>query len=209
MDDSTPENSYHDLLPKIDKGHSGSYAACMRRFLAPIFIILHTVSFGANEPEPAAEAPPKSKEQAPAVVPPVVRESSVAIDGKKIPYKVTTGKLQLKGDDGKPRASIFHVSYERTDTKDPTNRPVMFAFNGGPGSSAVWLHIGVLGPKILKLPGDGTQPAFPPAQVADNPLSILDVCDLVFVDPVSTGYSRAEKDTKNQLNKNAKKGINS
>ncbi|MEO5917020.1 MAG: peptidase S10 [Luteolibacter sp.] len=166
----------------------------MRRFLVPVFIGFNTLFLGAAEPEkPAEEAP---KETPPVVVASVVRESSVTIDGKKIPYKVTTGKLQLKQDDGKARASIFHVSYERTDTKDVSTRPVMFAFNGGPGSSAVWLHIGVLGPKILKLPGDGTQAPFPPARVAENPLSILDVCDLVFVDPVSTGYSRAEKDAK-------------
>ncbi len=118
------------------------------------------------------------------------------IGGKKISYKVTTGKLQLKKDDGKVSASIFHVSYERTDTKELADRPVMFAFNGGPGSSAVWLHVGVLGPKILKLSGDGTSAPEPPVRMTDNPLSILDVCDLVFIDPVSTGYSRAENDTK-------------
>lgn len=149
----------------------------------------------AKAAKPAAEAPQKDSPP-PKAVEPVVRESSVTIDGKKVPYKVTTGKLLLKGDDGKARASIFNVSYERTDNKDASTRPVMFAFNGGPGSSAVWLHIGVLGPKIVKLPGNGTQAPFPPARVVDNPLSILDVCDLVFVDPVSTGYSRAEKDVK-------------
>jgi carboxypeptidase C (cathepsin A) len=150
----------------------------------------------------AAEAPekkpePPAKEPAPAaVVEPVTKESSVEIDGKKVSYKVTTGKLQLKHEDGKPRASIFHTSYERTDVKNPGERPVMFAFNGGPGSSAVWLHIGVLGPKIVQLPGDGTTAPLPPARVVDNPMSILDACDLVFVDPVSTGYSRAEGETK-------------
>ena len=127
---------------------------------------------------------------------PIVRESSVTIAGKKIPYKVTTGKLQIKDDLGKPRASIFSVSYERTDVTDQQIRPIMFAFNGGPGSSAVWLHIGVLGPKIIKLPGDGTVAPYPPIRITDNPLSVLDVCDLVFIDPVSTGYSRAEKDIK-------------
>lgn len=154
----------------------------------------------AQEPAaPNTEKPPKEtpKETPEAKVPePVSREAVVEIAGKKIPYKATTAKIQLKKDDGKPRASIFHVSYLRTDIKDTSNRPVMFAFNGGPGSSSVWLHIGVLGPKIVKLPGDGTQAPPPPVRVVDNPLSILDVCDLVFVDPVSTGYSRAESDTK-------------
>jgi len=130
------------------------------------------------------------------VVEPVVREATVEINGKKVPYKVTTGKIQLKQDDGKVRASIFHISYIRSDVKDASARPVLFAFNGGPGSSSVWLHLGVLGPKIIKLPGDGTTAPQPPARVVENPLSILDVCDLVFVDPVSTGYSRAENDAK-------------
>lgn len=143
---------------------------------------------GASHEAPAPAVPePK---------PPVVREATVEIDGKKIPYKVTTAKLPLKSDDGKVRASIFHVSYERSDVSDAAKRPVMFAFNGGPGSSAIWLHLGVLGPKIIDLPGDGTKSPEPPVRVRDNPLSILDVCDLVFVDPVSTGYSRAENEAK-------------
>ena len=167
----------------------------MRSLIVTVLIYLNLTAFGANEGDKPVEAP--VKETAPeVVVEPVIREASIMIDGKKVPYKVTTGKLQIKADDGKTRASVFHVSYERTDTKDISTRPVMFAFNGGPGSSAVWLHIGVLGPKILSLPGDGTQPPLPPVRVIDNPLSILDVCDLVFVDPVSTGYSRAGKDVK-------------
>ncbi len=167
----------------------------MRRFILPVVMCLCMNASGATDAEKPAEAAQKDP-PLPKMIEPVVRESTVTIDGKKVPYKVTTGKLQLKEDDGKARASIFHVSYERTDTKDLTSRPVMFAFNGGPGSSAVWLHIGVLGPKIIKLPGDGTAAPFPPVRVMENPLSILDVCDLVFVDPVSTGYSRAEKDVK-------------
>jgi len=154
----------------------------------------------ASAAEPAPDSKGKdSKEKSEAKVDllePVVTEATVTIDGRKIPYKATTGKLLLKKENGEPRASIFHVSYERSDVKDKTKRPVMFAFNGGPGSSAVWLHIGVLGPRIVKFPGDGTQPVRPPLLVEENPFSILDVCDLVFVDPVSTGYSRAEKDVK-------------
>ena len=87
----------------------------------------------AAEPSDSAkkETPPP---EAPAAV---VRRDQVIIDGKPIPYKATTGKIQLKEKDGKVRASIFHVTYERTDVKDLSTRPVMFAFNGGPGSSAV------------------------------------------------------------------------
>lgn len=167
----------------------------MRRYIAPLFIGFQILASAAPDAEKPVEAPQKEVPP-PKPIEPVVRESSVMIDGKKVPYKVTTGKIQLKDDEGKARAAIFSVSYERTDIKDTTTRPVMFAFNGGPGSSAVWLHIGVLGPKIIKLSGDGTGAPLPPVRVTDNPLSILDVCDLVFVDPVSTGYSRAEKDVK-------------
>ncbi|MEX1049891.1 MAG: peptidase S10 [Akkermansiaceae bacterium] len=168
----------------------------MRCLIVSLFLSFHLAAIAAPEPEKAAAAAPKEDSAAVAVPEPVVREASVVIDSKTISYKTTTGKLLLKDDEGKERASVFHVSYERTDTEDAATRPVMFAFNGGPGSSAVWLHIGVLGPKIVQLPGDGTLPVPPPARVIDNPLSILDVCDLVFVDPVSTGYSRAAKDVK-------------
>ncbi len=162
----------------------------MRFDIALLYLLLGTAVISAG-PEP--EKKPEAAAPAPA---PVVRNAEIVIDGNKVPYSVSTGKLQLKQDDGKSKASIFHVSYVRTDVKDVSNRPVMFAFNGGPGSSAVWLHIGVLGPKIIHLPGDGAQAPKPPVRVEDNPLSILDVCDLVFVDPVSTGYSRVENDGK-------------
>lgn len=174
----------------------------MRASIPVCFIALAAGAAGISAKEPAAaDASGKKPEAAESAKPleipePVTRERFVTIDGRKVPYKVTVGKIPLKTDDGKVRATVFHASYERSDVTDKSTRPVMFAFNGGPGSSAVWLHIGVLGPKIVKLPGDGTQAPEPPARVADNPMSILDVCDLVFVDPVSTGYSRAEHDTK-------------
>lgn len=166
----------------------------MRHAILP-FLCFNLLAFGAPEAV-SKEDKPELKKEPEKSISPVTKEAAVMIDGKKIPYKVTTGKLQLKKDDGKVHASIFHVSYERTDAKELADRPVMFAFNGGPGSSAVWLHVGVLGPKILKLSGDGTTAPEPPVRITDNPLSILDVCDLVFIDPVSTGYSRAENDTK-------------
>lgn len=127
---------------------------------------------------------------------PVTKEGSVKIDGKEIKYTVTTAKLTLKKEDGSPRASVFHVSYLKKDVGDLDKRPVVFAFNGGPGSSAVWLHLGTLGPKRVALPGDGTTAPVPPARLVSNEFSILDVADLVFVDPVTTGYSRVEKEGK-------------
>jgi len=147
------------------------------------------------KPEAAkADQKPSAKEEKP--TPPVTREGSVTIGGKVIDYEVTTAKLVLKKEDDTPRASIFHVSYLKKDVKDATKRPILFAFNGGPGSSAVWLHLGMLGPYRVDLPGDGTEAPMPPARLVSNEFSILDVADLVFVDPVSTGYSRSEKGAK-------------
>lgn len=124
------------------------------------------------------------------------QQDSVTIDGQKIDYRATASTIVLKTDKSKDRASIFHVSYERLGAKERHNRPVLFAFNGGPGSSAVWLHLGALGPKIVPTSEDGTKTLPPPQAVIPNAHSIMDVADLVFIDPVSTGYSRAEGDAK-------------
>lgn len=146
-------------------------------------------------------------------IPPVTKEiqQGLVIGGKTIPYRVSAGTTELLKPDGKPSARVFSIAYERLPeavpaeqtssrkaTSEPADlrrfqreRPILFAFNGGPGSSSVWLHIGMLGPKIVTLPANGVQAPPPPCLVDWNPHSILDVCDLVFVDPVSTGFSRA------------------
>jgi len=165
---------------------------------ATLFALALAIGFATAKDKPAPEPAPPAKAETPAESPaaPVTRDGSVTLGGVKVDYQVTTAKLVLEKDDGTPRASIFHVSYLRKDGGDPAKRPVMFAFNGGPGSSAVWLHLGVLGPRRVELPGDGTSAPVPPARLVTNEHSILDVTDLVFVDPVSTGYSRIEKDGK-------------
>ena len=161
------------------------------RFILPIACLLPL--FPAFSQEKPKEEP--KKPEAVAAAKDVRTEGTVTIDGKPIKYSAVTGKIVINKDDGSPRASIFHVSYLASDNKDP-KRPVTFCFNGGPGSSAVWLHIGALGPKIVSLTGDGTAPIAPPAVLKNNEFSLLDTTDLVFIDPVSTGYSRAEKDAK-------------
>lgn len=158
------------------------------------FALLTGLTHANEKPGPPPEKKPEAAKEKPAE--PVTREGSVTIDGKKIDYQVVTSKLVLEKDDGAARASIFHVSYLKKNAGDVSKRPVLFAFNGGPGSSAVWLHLGTLGPKRVDLPGDGTTAPVPPARLVPNEFSILDVADLVFVDPVSTGYSRIEKDGK-------------
>jgi len=158
----------------------------------PILFLLNLCvpAFAEDAPE---KKEPETKPKAEAPKEPVSKERKVTIAGEVIPYTATTGKMQLRDDKGKPTASVFYVSYTRSLVKDTKQRPVMFAFNGGPGSSAVWLHLGILGPRRIDIPGDGTLPIAPPARLIDNEFSILDACDLVFIDPVSTGYSRAEE----------------
>lgn len=115
---------------------------------------------------------------------------SVKIDSKKITYKATAGNLFIKDEQGNIKGSMFYVSYTKEGMDNIAKRPVAFCFNGGPGSSAIWLHIGAFGPKKIVLPQDNTF-IVPPYSLVDNEYSILDMTDLVFIDPISTGYSRA------------------
>jgi carboxypeptidase C (cathepsin A) len=155
----------------------------MRFAIIPLlFTLLH-----AQEDDKPKEKTPKENK--------ATKQASVTIDGQKIDYRVTASTLTLKSNDDKDRASIFHVAYERIGLEDRHKRPVVFAFNGGPGSSAVWLHMGALGPRIVPTTPDGTKTLPPPVTVQENPHSILDVADIVFIDPVSTGFSRVEGKT--------------
>jgi carboxypeptidase C (cathepsin A) len=113
----------------------------------------------------------------------------VTIGGEAIAYVATAGRMTLRDYEGKPKARVFFVSYTREGTDDPAARPITFAFNGGPGSSAVWLHMGALGPRRVVMGAEG-EALPPPYRLAENESSWLDLTDLVFVDPVSTGYSR-------------------
>jgi carboxypeptidase C (cathepsin A) len=133
------------------------------------------------------DADAKKKDKPPPVERTSVTRHSVEIDGRTIEYVATAGTLFLRDKDDEPRAQIFFVAYTREGV-DPTTRPITFAFNGGPGSSAVWLHLGILGPRRADIP-DAAPPAPPPHKLVANESSILDLTDLVFVDPVGTGYS--------------------
>ena len=123
---------------------------------------------------------------------------SITIAGKELKYKAIAGTMVMKEElaDGekefegeKPRAQFFFVAYLKDGVEDRSTRPITFSFNGGPGSSSVWLHMGLLGPRRVVLKEDGQLPA-PPYRLTDNEYSLLDETDLVFIDPVSTGYSR-------------------
>jgi carboxypeptidase C (cathepsin A) len=120
----------------------------------------------------------------------VTTRHRVTVGGAEIAYTATTGTLLLKEEDGRPRASIFFVAYTRDGVKDVASRPVTFTFNGGPGSSSVWLHLGTFGPRRVVMDDEGMSAPLP-GRLADNADSLLDVTDLVFIDPVTTGFSRA------------------
>jgi carboxypeptidase C (cathepsin A) len=120
----------------------------------------------------------------------VTTQHKAIIGGKEIRYTATAGTLVLREEEGKPRANIFFIAYMRDGVQDGAKRPVTFAYNGGPGSSSVWLHLGAFGPRRVELQAEGMAPP-PPYRLVDNGESILDVTDLVFIDPVTTGYSRA------------------
>ena len=122
-------------------------------------------------------------------VPPVVTHHQISLNGKTLNYTATAGRLPLKRGDGKIEAEMFFVAYT-LDGQDAAKRPLTFAFNGGPGSASVWLHMGALGPKRVVLQQNGFMPAAP-YRLEDNPDTLLDRSDIVMVDAMSTGYSRA------------------
>ncbi|MEL6257482.1 MAG: peptidase S10 [Pseudomonadota bacterium] len=119
-------------------------------------------------------------------------DRSLRLDGRTIAYTVIAGETYLVDDEtDQPKASIFSTAYIKTNENDPRQRPVTFVFNGGPGSASLWLHMGAWGPKRIVTPSDATGAGAPPYPVVDNAHSLLDVTDMVFIDPVGTGYSRA------------------
>lgn len=118
----------------------------------------------------------------------VVTNHSTTINGSKITYTATTGTQPVWDEMGKPIASLFYTYYKRTGAGNTQNRPLIMSFNGGPGSASVWMHVAYTGPQVLKIDDEG----YPvqPYGVKENPFSILDVADIVFINPANTGYSR-------------------
>jgi len=119
-----------------------------------------------------------------------VTHHSILIGNKKINYTATAGTLIIKDDDDSAIASIGYFAYTLDDIKDPSTRPIAFSYNGGPGSSSIWLHMGALGPKHIETTDAGYTPP-PPYKTADNEYSIIDKTDIVMIDPVGTGFSKA------------------
>lgn len=183
------------------------------RFLVLLLLFLGSSAVISAEPpvhkEPKEGEAKAEKSEKPAEKPkdepkekPKLSETthSVVLKGAKLDYTATAGTLPIRDAEGKTTADIFFIAYTRTKegtttplaTEDPSSRPVTFSFNGGPGSSSVWMHLGLLGPKRVKLAEDGSALP-PPYALVDNESTLLDETDLVFIDPVGTGYSRATK----------------
>ena len=150
----------------------------------------------ADKPEKSDEETKKPKEEP--EKPPVVTQHELTLGDKTLKYTVTTGMMPLKEvASGETEANIFFIAYTLAGVTETAKRPLVFAFNGGPGSASVWLHLGAIGPKRVKMQDEGWMPA-PPYQLVDNEHTWLDVADVVFIDPVGTGYSRATKEEHNK-----------
>ncbi|MGB6482886.1 MAG: hypothetical protein WBE86_05300 [Candidatus Acidiferrales bacterium] len=168
-------------------------------FLSLFLFLGYAKTASAQMPDSAAKAEDKkaadtaqdSKEQS------SVTEHSIRVDGQTIPYKATAGTIILKDAAGEPTGSMFYVAYTRSDAEDMSRRPVAFFYNGGPGSSTIWLHMGAYGPKrVATVDAAPTPPA--PYKLVDNEDTLLGVTDEVFIDAMGTGFSHALGKTQNK-----------
>jgi carboxypeptidase C (cathepsin A) len=165
----------------------------MKRLAVALLIAIFSITAAAQEtdkkPDPAAKNDAAEKKEAPKDNV-VTTSHTVMVNGETIKYTARAGTIVMKDEDGKPLASFFFTSYTK-DGADPAKRPITFTFNGGPGSSSVWLHMGAFGPRRVVYADDTGHAARPPYRTVENENTLLDVSDLVFIDPVTTGFSRA------------------
>jgi carboxypeptidase C (cathepsin A) len=170
----------------------------MRRLVATCFVVIGAGALLATGPAlTAQEQKPDPKAATADTAPPKdakeewsVTDHTIRIGGQTIPYKASAGTTLLTNDAGEPTGLLYSVAYTRSDVKDPGTRPVAFLYNGGPGSATMWLHMGAFGPRrVSTVNGEFTPP--PPYKLVDNSECLLDKTDLVFIDAMGTGYSRA------------------
>ncbi len=150
-----------------------------------LLLLLAAASVTAQSSKTAEKAKPDET--------PVVSSHQILLDGKPLKYTATAGFMPIKSHgSGETEADMFYVAYTRDDVGPLNKRPLMFVFNGGPGAATVWLHMGAVGPRVVKMLPNGGMPP-PPYQLVDNQQTWLDQSDLVFIDPIGTGYSRPAK----------------
>ena len=181
----------------------------MKRFLSTCLVAVlsfATLALRANARPQDKDAKPAASDAKPATPAPSaevpkeessVTDHTIKIGGQTIPYKATASTIMLKNDKGEPIALIFSVAYTRSDVKDLSQRPIAFLYNGGPGSSTIWLHMGAFGPRRV-ITADAANTPPPPYKLVDNQDSLLDKTDLVFIDAIGTGFSRAVGKSENK-----------
>jgi carboxypeptidase C (cathepsin A) len=165
-----------------------------RRVLLAALFLFPTASLSLQAQE--KDAKPVEKEKPAEAAPPAPKEESsitdhtLKIGAQTIPYKATAATILLKNEKDEPVALVYYTAYTCTDAKDATQRPLSFLYNGGPGSASLWLHMGAFGPRRVVTPNAEPTPP-PPYKLTDNARSLLDKTDMVFIDPVGTGFSHA------------------
>ena len=165
----------------------------MKKLIVCLWVAALASPVLAADKEEAAKKPPAEAPKAEQSVTP----HSIVVDGKTIHYTATAGTLVLRNKKDEPEALMGYTAYTLRDPGDLSKRPITFAYNGGPGSSSIWLHIGALGPRrIVTIDAAPTPP--PPYKVVDNESTIIDRTDLVMIDPVGTGFSRAAGESKDK-----------
>ncbi|GAB4234550.1 MAG: peptidase S10 [Chlamydiales bacterium] len=159
----------------------------MTRYLvSTLLLILFSLSLYAEDKQTAeSSCSPKLESTK------TITEHEAFVEGQTLKFEATAGTLVIPDQENCPKASVFYVAYTKQQTPGSVPRPIVFSFNGGPGSSSVWLHLGAFGPKRIAFDKEGMYPEHP-VRLIENPYTLLDLADLVFIDPVSTGHSHAE-----------------
>src|SRR2546423_7363148 len=121
-----------------------------------------------------------------------ITDHTIRIGGQLVPYRATAATMLLKNEKDESIGVLYYTAYTRSDAKDPSQRPIAFIYNGGPGSASAWLHMGAFGPRRVVTTDAAFTPP-PPYQTVDNANSLIDVTDMVFIDPIGTGFSRSEE----------------
>jgi carboxypeptidase C (cathepsin A) len=155
---------------------------------AALVLVLAAAPLAAQDTKPAAPAP----EPVPANW---TSKHSIRVGGQLVEYDATVGSIILRDASEKPTGALYYTAYMRTNVPDQATRPLVFSYNGGPGSASFWLHMGIMGPRRVRTPVVGQQ-APPPYEIVDNAFAILDVADIVMIDPIGTGFSHLLGDAK-------------
>jgi len=165
----------------------------MKPYLLTLFALLSYINLSAQERKLPIDTV-------------VTTQHKVTINGNPIDYTVKVGTQPVWNETGEPVASLHYTYYTKNNVKDRASRPLLISFNGGPGSGSVWMHLAYTGPRILKIDDEGYP--IQPYGVKENPFSVLDVTDIVYVNPANTGYSRTIPETGEKVNRDMFFGIN-